>query len=156
MFQRHLHLGVFPTIPYPGADHTIEPDPWVNQYYLDYGPLLTAIRGKKWILQPHVISVEPGNTCVNLFQVPDGYAVPITFAQGVSEVVITLRRIPTDKERLISARAIHPGEDKAVALQAESNGIEIKIRVPVQRGCALVKLECSAATDHVPDLHRAS
>jgi hypothetical protein len=147
MFQRHLHLGVFPTIPFPGADHTIVSDAWVDQHYLDYGPLLNAMRGKKWVLEPHVISVEGNTACANLFKVPGGYAVPITFAHDASEVVVVLRGIPTGKERLLSANAIHPGEDKAIALRAESNGTNLTLRVPVHRGCALVTLECSAASD---------
>ena len=47
LFQRHLHLGVFPSAPFPGADHTIAPDPWAEKCFLDYGPLLAAIRGRK-------------------------------------------------------------------------------------------------------------
>jgi len=57
IFQQHLHLGIFPTVPMVGGDHTILPDPWADQYFLDYGPLFAAIRGKKWELEPHVIAV---------------------------------------------------------------------------------------------------
>ncbi len=48
-FQRHLHLGVYPTAPYPGNNHCIEPNTPADKYYLDYGPLLDAIRGKQWV-----------------------------------------------------------------------------------------------------------
>ena len=49
-FQRHLHLGVFPTAPYPGNHHCINPSALADRQYLDYGPLLDAMRGKKWVL----------------------------------------------------------------------------------------------------------
>jgi hypothetical protein len=100
MFQRHLHLGVFPTVPITGADHTISPDPWSDQYFLDYGPLLAAIRGKRWLLEPHVISVKNREALANLFEVPGGYAVPITFAGNVKEVTVILRNsCPPSRQR---------------------------------------------------------
>ena len=43
-FQRHLHMGVYPTAPYPGNNHCICPNPWVDEQYLAYGPLLDASR----------------------------------------------------------------------------------------------------------------
>ena len=46
-FQRHLYLGAYPTAPYPGNNHCIQPNTWADQSYLDYGPLLDAIRGKQ-------------------------------------------------------------------------------------------------------------
>ena len=38
-FQRHLHLGAYPTAPYPGNNHCIQPNTAGDQSYLDYGPL---------------------------------------------------------------------------------------------------------------------
>ncbi|MBI2302850.1 MAG: NPCBM/NEW2 domain-containing protein, partial [Armatimonadetes bacterium] len=46
-FQRHLHLGVYPTAPYPNNNHCIGPSPFADEQYLAYGPLLDAMRGKK-------------------------------------------------------------------------------------------------------------
>lgn len=141
LFQRHLHLGVFPTAPLPGADHTITEDPWADQYYLDYGPLLAAIRGKRWVLQPHVISVSDPAAHANLFQVPGGYAIPITFAGHTTEVTVTLRSLLAPGEQIRSITVLHPGEAKPSSLQWQPSGHELKINVPLRRGCALVKLE---------------
>jgi hypothetical protein len=142
MFQRHLHLGVFPTVPMTGADHTIAPDPWSDRYYLDYGPLLAAIRGKKWVLQPHVISVGSRAALANLFQVPGGYSIPITFAKNVDVVTVSLRNFPRHGERIISARVLHPGQDHASTLHVRLVGRDVEIAVPVQRGCAVATLKC--------------
>ncbi len=147
MFQRHLYLGVFPTVPIAGADHTIVSDPWSDQCFLDYGPLLAAIRGKKWILEPHVISVENRAALANIFKVPGGYAIPVTFAKNVDEVTVALRNVPRTGERIISLRVIHPGEGQAADLHAEVAGNELKLRVPVKRGCAIVTIECA----HMPN-----
>lgn len=151
VFQRHLHLGVFPTAPLPGADHTIREDPWADQSYLDYGPLLAAIRGKRWVLKPHVIAVSDAAAHANLFQVPGGYAIPITFAGSVSEVTVTLKNLLAPGEQIRSITVLHPGEAKPSPLRWRSSGQEVRITVPVQRGCALVKLDCAPVAAHGPE-----
>jgi hypothetical protein len=149
LFQRHLHLGVFPTVPMPGADHTIPEDRWVDQCYLDYGPLLAAIRGKRWVLRPHVISVANHVALANLFEVPGGFAVPITFARRVDEVSVVLNGLLASGEKIVSISALHPGEANAPTVSWQSSGNEVRITVPVNRGCALVKIECASAATHV-------
>jgi hypothetical protein len=142
-FQRHLHMGVFPTVPMPGADHSIAEDPWVDQYYLDYGPLLAAIRGKQHVLKSHVISVNGHAAHVNLFKVEGGYAIPITFADHVSEVTVTLRDLLEESEHIASITALFPGVAEASALTWHSEGHEVTITVGVQRDCALMKIGMS-------------
>ena len=146
LFQRHLHLGVFPTVPVPAADHTIQEDHWVDQCFLDYGPLLNAMRGKRWVLKPHVISVEHQAAHANLFQVPDGYAIPITFANNVNEVNVTLRNLLEPGEQITRLTALHPGAAEISGLKWQSSAEGVTIAVPLQRGCALVKVECSSAS----------
>ena len=43
-FQRYLHLGVYPTAPYPGNNHSVNPCDFVDRQYLAYGPLLDVMR----------------------------------------------------------------------------------------------------------------
>jgi len=147
-FQRHLHLGVFPTVPMPGADHTIPEDSWVDQCYLDYGPLLRAMRGKRWVLKPHAVSVDGAAAHANLFRVPGGYALPITFACNVNQVAVTLGNFLDAGEHVASMTIIHPGEANGIAAKWQSSGDATKITVPVQRGCAMVKIDCSAVPAH--------
>lgn len=146
LFQRHLHLGVFPSVPVPAADHTIPEDPWADQFFLDYGPLLNAIRGKRWVLKPHVISVANHAAHANLFQVPGGYAIPITFANNVKEATVTLGSFLEASERITALTVLHPGEAKTFTLRWQSSPEGVRITVPVQRGCALVKVECSSVS----------
>ena len=145
VFQRHLHLGVFPTVPMKGADHSIAPDPWSDRYFLDYGPLLAAMRGKKWVLRPHAISVSKRAALANLFEVPGGYSIPITFAGDVKSVTASLRNFPPDGQRIISMTALHPGQDQPTTLHAQTLGRDLEIAVPVERGCAVVRIECASS-----------
>lgn len=144
-FQRHLHLGVFPTVPFPGADHTIGEDSWVDQLYLDYGPLLSAIRGKRWVLKPHVISVENNQAHANLFQVPGGYAIPITFAKHAKEVTVKMRKALDAGEQIISVSVLHPGESRTLALQWQAAEDGISIKAPLVRSCAVLQVKCASA-----------
>ena len=135
-FQRHLYMGAYPTAPFPGNDHTITPDPKTDQYYLDYGPLLDAMRGKKWVLSPHCIECDSAK--VNLFEVPGGYALPVTFAGKAESVTVQVRNIPGLKKA--KCIAIHPGIEKPVMFAGQFKDGTLELNVPVVRGCAMVLL----------------
>ncbi len=140
-FQRHLHMGVFPTAPLPGNDHTIRPSD-ADKWYLEYGPLLDLMRGKKWVLEPHVIQVEGGAAKVNLFQVPGGYVVPVTFG-GKAETVRLAIRKPSALAKWPThpaVTALHPGSDQPVPVTAIVKGDLLNLTVPLHRGCAMVRI----------------
>jgi len=137
-FQRYLYLGVYPMAPFPGNDHALRPSAWVDRQYLDYGPLLAAMRGKKWVLKAHCVeSVTPG-VKVNLFQVPGGYALPVTFGGGSAFATVRVRRLP-GLDRL-GCQALHPGEDQTAAVAATLKDESMTLHVPLKRGCAMVLL----------------
>jgi hypothetical protein len=136
--QRHLHLGAFPTAPYPNNNHCINPEPLADQLYLDYGPLLDAMRGKKWVLAPRCVETITAGVKVNLFEVPGGYALPVTFGGTAATATVTLRNIPgLDK---ITATVRHPGADPAIPATGQLTDGVLTLTVPLQRGCAMVKL----------------
>ncbi len=137
--QRYLYLGVYPMAPFPGNDHSIEPSPWAERYYLDYGPLFAALRGKKWVLRPHVISVE-GTAKANVFQVAGGYVIPVTFGGDAPGVRVVLRSLPGVTDGRIACRVIHPGDEVWQAADAASRDGCLEIAVPLCRGCALVRV----------------
>ena len=135
-FQRHLHLGVYPTAPFPGNDHTILPSESVDKWYLDYGPLLDLMRGKKWVLEPHVIQVEGDLAKANLFEVPSGYVIPITFGGKAESVRITIRKWPKNSV----VQAFYPGSDQPLTLTPTIKGRLLSLTVPLRRGCAMVRV----------------
>jgi hypothetical protein len=137
-FQRHLHLGVYPMAPFPGNDHSIAPGEWTDRQYLDYGPLLDALRGKKWVLAPHAVTVEGDTAKANLFETPGGYVVPVTFGGNAKEAVVTLRGV-----RAGSAKALTPGASQWVPVKLTGQG-ELRLSVPLRRGCAIVRLETAS------------
>ena len=54
-----LH-GVFPMAPAPAGDHSLGMSGMYT--YLKYGPMMRALQGRVWNLQPHAISAYIGNT----------------------------------------------------------------------------------------------
>ncbi len=137
-FQQHLQMGAFPTAPLPENDHTITPSAWADRQYLDYGPMFNALAGRKWVLQPHVI--ESDGALANLFEVPGGYVIPVTFGAARTSVgVRVLGSALAGKKRPV-AEVLHPGTDKWVPVSVEKRRNHWALEVPLQRGCALVRL----------------
>jgi hypothetical protein len=142
-FQRYLHLGVYPMAPYPINDHSLTPNAEADKQYLDYGPLLDLMRGKKWVLAPHAVEVAGGGAQANIFQVPGGYVVPVTFGGDTPEAVLTIRGIKAD---ISTADVFHPGSASGSPLRFARAGTRLSLTVPLQRGCAMVRLRTAAGT----------
>jgi hypothetical protein len=137
-FQRHLYLGVYPTAPYPFNNHCITPEPKAERYYMDYGPLLDAMRGRKWVLAPRCVESPTPGVKVNLFKVPGGYVVPVTFGGKATSATVQLRDLPGLEK--LSGKALLPGDDAQKAIQATlSNGV-LELQIPLKRGCAMAIL----------------
>ncbi len=137
-FQKYLYMGVYPMAPFPGNDHSILPEPWTDQQYLDYGPLLSAMRGKKWALEPHCIEVQNGLAKANLFKVPDGFIAPVVFGTDAKSVTLTVRNIPGLEHA--KCTVIYPGKTVESGLKSEFKSGKLTIRVPLERSCAMVKI----------------
>lgn len=138
-FQKYLYMGVYPMAPFPGNDHSLLPDEWVDKQYLDYGPLLSAMRGRKWVLEPHCLEVVKKLAKANLFKVPGGYVVPVVFGGKAEKVTIYIRNI-SQLENVV-CKAIYPGSEVTAILKAKFNDGSLQIQVPLVRGCAMVKIE---------------
>lgn len=137
-FQKYLYLGVYPMAPFPGNDHSLRPDPWVDRQYLDYGPLLAAMRGKKWVLEPHCVESATTGVKANLFEVPGGYVVPVTFGGAATNAVVRIRNVPGLKAA--RCQALHPGAEKWIAVPTTYRKGALELRVPLERGCAMVRI----------------
>jgi hypothetical protein len=134
-FQRHLLLGAYPTAPYPWNNHCIGPEAWAEKQFLDYGPLLDAIRGKKWVLAPHCVEAAGGRAKVNLFDVPGGYALPVAFGGKAASATVRIRGIAGLDA---GCTVIHPGMDTPARLTGKLNDGRWELTVPLVRGCAMV------------------
>ncbi len=141
-FQRNLYLGVYPMAPYPENDHSVRPGEWVERQYMDYGPMLDLMRGKKWVLAPHAVEVS-GGAKANLFQVPGGYVVPVTFGGDNREVVVKIRGVSA---RITAAEAFYPGSPQGAPLRIAQAENQLSLTLPLQRGCAMVRLQSAANT----------
>jgi hypothetical protein len=142
-FQKYLHLGVYPMAPFPGNDHSLLPGEWVDRQYLDYGPMLDLMRGKKWVLSPHAVEVAGGGAKANIFQVPGGYVVPVTFGGDNQEVLVTIRGVNAE---IATAEVFHPGSAPGAPLHFARTGTQLSLTVPLHRGCAMVRLRTAVET----------
>jgi hypothetical protein len=142
-FQRHLLMGVYPTAPYPFNNHALRPHPETDRHYLDYGPLLDLMRGKRWVLEPHCAEAAEPELKVNLFEVPGGYVMPVVFGLGLEHASVRLRNLPDLKE--LAARVHHPGEKASRPVSSVLGNSELHITLPLVRGCAMVMLARSSA-----------
>jgi hypothetical protein len=141
-FQRYLHLGVYPMAPFPGNDHSLLPGEWVDKQYLDYGPMLKLMKGKKWVLEPHCIEVVGQAAKVNLFAIPGGWVIPVTFGPKEGPVTVILRNVK-GMEGNLTAKALYPGSGRPVIQLVARAGDEIRLTVFTHRGCAMVRIVTS-------------
>ena len=139
-FQKYLYLGVYPMAPFPLNDHSIEPRPTHDRWYLDYGPLLDAMRGKTWALSPHAARVENLEAKANVFRVPGGYAVPVVFGRDKKSVRVILRNLEGAGPKSVCT-ALHPGQEGRLPVAIVSQGADLVLEVPLVRGCAMVRIE---------------
>ena len=136
--QRNMYLGVFPTAPYPTNNHCIMPEPSSDLLYLDYGSLLNAMRGKKWVLTANCVETITSGVKVNLFEVPYGYALPVIFGGASESAVVKVRGVSgLDKMKVT---VIQPGADKEIPIVGTYQNGVLEIVVPLKRGCGMVKL----------------
>ena len=100
---------------------------------------MIAMRGKKWVLEPHVVSVPKGNAKANIFEVPGGFIVPVVYAGDAKNVKVVLR---SDKVvgKKFTIQALHPGVKKPAVVGATKKGDSLILDVPVKRGCAMVQI----------------
>ncbi len=141
-FQQHLYMGAFLTVPFPGNDHTINPDSSIEKFYLDYGVMLNAIKGRQWILSPNVVSVKDESAKANIFKVKEKLIIPVIDGKQNSQVSLLLK-LPYQilkKDKLL-IKVLYPGERswKKIAVQKFAN--EMNLPMQLKRGCALISLE---------------
>ena len=144
-FQRYLYLGIYPMAPFPENAtpvpwlHAIQPGEWAERQYRDYGKMLDLNQGKQWVLKAHVITVKDDLAKANLFNVSQGYAIPVVFGGRNAKVTVVLRKFRGLPEQPVF-EALHPGSDKWVPVTAAATGSTVELDVPLVRGCAMVRV----------------
>lgn len=133
-FQRHLYMGAFPTIPFPGNDHSVLPSDANDRLYLDYGSLFNALRGRTWLLKPGVVEVKDSNAKANVFETSSHYAVFVGLAGQEENAQLRLRGISG------AAKVLHPGTVGKMMLLIKVRD-SATLDVPLKRGCAMLILD---------------
>ncbi len=152
-FQRYLYLGIFPMAPFPENAtavpwlYAIQPGAWAEQQYRDYGPLLDLNQGKQWVLEPHVVKVKDDLAKVNLFEVSQGYAMPVVFGGTRPMVTVLLRKFPGLPAKPVF-EVLHPAATDWVTVSASTVGTAFQLEVPLRRGCAMVRVRPQGGQGH--------
>ena len=156
--QRHLRMGVQPTAPVYGADHSLgDSDQEIDTLYREYGALFRMIRATRWGTdRSQVISIDPppaaGGPLHNVFASLDPrsslapWTVVLALADAsIDSVLVTLKLPFGDKP---AGCEVHlPGvvgvAEKAEVVGRQRVGQEILIQLKARllRGCAV--LQCS-------------
>jgi hypothetical protein len=156
--QSHLLLGVYPSVPFPDNDHILQPSPRADAIYQDYGPMFTALHGKRWCTAPHCVRIEGKKAYANAFEMkPFGtgkYALSIaggSLDTTHSTVAALMENIPELADRnpvRVTALCFFPGESEPVHCKAEvvlvQSGLtrhQARITVPLKRGTGVVVLQ---------------
>ena len=140
-----LH-GVFPMAPAPAGDHSLGMSGMYT--YLKYGPMMRALQGRVWNLQPHAISAYIGNTTTpaagsaqggpgvgvdaNLFDLPDGSSVAVLALRGTTTATVILRLARVAAEPAVKVESLQLGRTENWAPAAARDGtVQLEIRSTV-------------------------
>ncbi len=137
-FQEHLYLGTFPSVPFPKANHNTLPNAALEALFKEYGALFNAMRGKKWVLLPHVIEVAEDNAVANIFAVNEGYVIPVVFGGSARSVRVNIRNLPPSDLNLLEI--LHPGNSHWIRLKRVDGLDAVSVDVPLHRGCAMLRI----------------
>ena len=131
--QRHLYLGAFLTTPYPGNDHTILPNEFIEDYYEDYGAMFAEMKGRRWVLSPNTFVLINGEAKVNLFESDSAYIMPIMLGKGKNVTVLINRKL----SNFSHCKLIYPGgHSKIIEPRIEDDNAQFEI--DLERNCALL------------------
>jgi hypothetical protein len=140
-YQAHLLNGAWPTVPFPGNDHTVGPDPKLEALLAQYGPMFDALRGRAWVLTENPVAVDGDVARANVFQVPGGFVAPVVHGGQAREAAVRLRNLPLPAEvREMKGWVLTLGEGEWKELPLKREGGAWTFTVPLGRGCALARL----------------
>jgi hypothetical protein len=76
----HLYVGTMPTAPSPWGDHTNPTNPQTDSVYLDFAPLFETLQGKRWVLEPQVVTTNVTSVWANAFtNIRSEIVVPLSY-----------------------------------------------------------------------------
>ncbi len=134
-FQKYLYMGVFPMCPFPGSDHSLQPEDSVDKLYLDYGHLLKLMKERKWVLSPHVVSVKNNDAKANVYSTPAGYLIPVVY--GKQDKVQVSLQLPGNPENL-KCLVFYPGQNTPTEISYKKEEDKIVVNMDLVRGCAML------------------
>ena len=141
-FQKYLYMGAFPMCPFPGNDHSIRPDEWGDEQYLDYGALMKLLNEREWVLENNPVKVISKDAKANIFKVGESYIIPVVFAKSEK---ITIEIGALKKGGKWNVNVLYPGEktpSKYTTIENKKGKVPV-IEVPVSRGCVVLQIHAN-------------
>ena len=147
-FQEGLYLGFYHSVPFPKADHNTRPNANLENWFLNYGPLYNAMKGRKWLLDPHILKVTSGNARANIFEVSSGFVIPVVFGGSATSATVEVGTLPISQ--LHSVEVLHPGVAEPTVITPDTQGDRMVLNVPLINGCAMVRILADKSTNAAP------
>lgn len=140
-FQKYLYLGLHTMVPYPGNNHSITPKTeWGERQFLDYGPLMQALSGRRWVLIADAVEVAGKAAKANLFENGREYIVTVTFGSAETAEVIVRNLPELETADTFEICLLHPGKDQPILMKASVVERSLTLHIPLHRRCAVVRL----------------
>ena len=107
------------------------------------------MRGKKWVLSPHAVEVV-GQKAGRTSSACRRYVMPVVFGGKEKSVEVCSRSAPCLARRSFRVEVIHPGEERwsrcGPGHYGERARSAMTLDVPLERGCAMIKLAYAGST----------
>jgi hypothetical protein len=97
------------------------------------------MHGRKWVLEAFAVLAVNGEALVNVFSVPDGYAIPVVLGGDRRSAKVSMLNFSGLKR--FKAEALHPTDSDPVPLTWSFADNRIVFDVPLVRGCAMVRIQ---------------
>ena len=99
---------------------------------------MKLMQSRQWVLTPHAVSVENNLAKANIFKIPEGYSVPVVYGE-TDKVCVKIANIE-ELSKQTTCTAYYPGKETPVELKLSKTGNVWSVDVPLERGCAMLKL----------------
>ena len=137
--QWRMLLAVFPMAPFPGNDHSIDPNATAQAWYADYGHMFAALQGVDWSLTAHAVQVNDTDAKANAFVRGTLHLYPVILGTPAPPapnrtILLTVRDVPAG----VAFAATYPGDPAWHPLASSGDG-GVAVTVPLRSGCALVR-----------------
>ena len=143
-FEMLIMHGVYPMAPSPNGDHSLGLEGL--QACLEYGPMLRALQGRVWRLEPHAIHAKSQvDVAANLFETPDGSLLAVLLLDSKATLTPNPSN-PTNASVALAAVAAAPMKYEVLQVGRQSQWVTLQgramdgvVNVPMASNLAMLR-----------------